>query len=100
MSLQPMAKRTRAKPNWQNAKSLELNSDKPRRNVKNIKKTKTNLSNIIKEFEDVKNNIQNINDILCLPEDELDDEATEVFCFGVSTLIFDICRPVASHSPL
>ena len=37
-------------------------------------KTKTNLSNIIKEFEDVKNNIQNINDILCLPEEELDDE--------------------------
>ena len=49
-------------------------------------KTKTNLSNIIKEFEDVKNNIQNINDILCLPEDELDDEMI-VEC---ETLINDI----------
>lgn len=33
-------------------------------------------------------------------DDELDDEATEVFCLGVSTFIFDIWRPVASHSPL
>ena len=29
-----------------------------------------------------------------------DEEATEVFCLGVSTFIFEICRPVASHSPL
>ena len=33
-------------------------------------------------------------------EEESDDEATEVFCFGISTFIFEICRPLMSHSPL
>ena len=33
-------------------------------------------------------------------EEEADEEVTEVFCLGVSTFIFDICFPVASHSPL
>ena len=33
-------------------------------------------------------------------DDDFDDEATEVFCLGVSIFIFEICLPVASHSPL
>lgn len=39
-------------------------------------------------------------EVLLDVDEEADEEVTEVFGLGVSTFIFDICFPVASHSPL